>query len=163
MAWAEAGVRLDEADVVGGDAVEAVGVIDLAGVRRRRLCCGGLPERVGAAVVGDVDVVAGDAGAGAVGTGPGDREARGGRGCGERGDGARRRAGVDRVGDLRRGDRGVGVEDDARLGVERRAGGEASLGLDCVVDVAFAVGRIGVGREEAEERVRGRVEGIGVQ
>ena len=81
-----------------------------------------------------------------------------GRGRRECGDGARRRAGVDRVGDLRRGDRGVGVEDDARLGVERRAGGEAGLGLDRVVDIALAVGRIGVGRQEADERVRGRVE-----
>ena len=57
-----------------------------------------------------------------------------------------------------RGDRRVGVEDDARLGVDGRAGGQAGLGLDRVVDVAFAVGRIGVGRQEADERVRRRVE-----
>ena len=68
--------RLNKADVVGGDAVEAVGVADLAGVGRRGGCRVRLPERVGAAVVGDVDVVAGDAGAGAVGAGPGDGEAR---------------------------------------------------------------------------------------
>ena len=41
---------------------------------------------------------------------------------------------------------------------ERRAGGQAGLGLDRVVDVALAVGRIGVGRQEADERVRRRVE-----
>ena len=36
VAWAAGGRWLDEADVVGGDAVEAVGVVDLAGVGRRR-------------------------------------------------------------------------------------------------------------------------------
>ena len=52
---------LDEADVVGGDAVEAVGLIGLAGVGCGGLGCGGLPDCERAGVVGDVDGVAGDA------------------------------------------------------------------------------------------------------
>ena len=72
--------RLDEAEVVGGDAVEAIGLADLAGVGRRRRRGVRLPERVGAAVVRDVDVVIGDARAGAVAAGPGDGEAGRGRG-----------------------------------------------------------------------------------
>ena len=78
--------------------------------------------------------------------------------AGKAADGARGGRDVDRVDDLGRGDRRVGVEDDARLGVEGRAGGQAGLGLDREVNVAFAVGRIGVGRQEADERVRRRVE-----
>ncbi len=68
--------RLDAAERIGRDAVEGVGVAGLAGEcgrgrRRRRL-----PDRVRAAVVGDVDVVAGDARAGAVGARPAYREGR---------------------------------------------------------------------------------------
>src|SRR5262249_45454869 len=69
------------ADVVGGDAVEAIRVARLPGERGRGLDRLILPERKRAAVVGDVDVVEGDATPGAnatglaiVGAGPGDGE-----------------------------------------------------------------------------------------
>ena len=60
---------------VGGDAVEAVGVAVLAGVGRRRRRGGeGLPGREGAAVVGGVNLEAGDARAAGVRAGPAHRE-----------------------------------------------------------------------------------------
>ena len=131
---------------------------DLAGECCRGRGGVGLEQGEGAAVVRDIDVVIGDARACAVGAGPGDGEAWGCRGRGERGDGAGRCCGIDRVDDLRCGDGCVGVEDDARLGVKRRAGGESRLGLDRVIDVTLAVGRIRVGLQEPDERVGGRVE-----
>ena len=76
---------LDVAGVVGGHAVEAVGVADLAGEGGRGRGRVGLRRRERAAVVGVVDVVAGDArAAGVVLARPGDGEAGRGHGCRER-------------------------------------------------------------------------------
>ena len=57
--------KLDEAERIGRDAVERVRVARLAGERRRGRRRRRFPDRVGAALVRDIDVVAGDARAGA--------------------------------------------------------------------------------------------------
>ena len=133
---------------VGRDAVEGVGVAGLAGEcgrgrRRRRL-----PDRVRAASVGDIDVVAGDPRAGAVGARPAHREGRPRSGR-QRGHAATRRGDVDRVDDHGCIDRRVGVEDDRRLLIDRRSGRQARLGLDCVLNIALADAAAVVRRQEA--------------
>ena len=61
-------------------------------------------------------------------------------------------AGVDGVDDRGGVERRVGVEDDRRLLVDGRAGGQAGLGLDGVLDVAVADRQLLVlGVEEAVE------------
>src|SRR5262249_32065341 len=91
------GGGLDVADVVGGDAVEGVGVLVGAGVSRRGLGCRRLPARERAVVVGDVNGIGGDGGAASVvlaGPGHGDADRAEGR---QRRDAAGWRAGVDCV------------------------------------------------------------------
>ncbi len=61
VAWAAAGVSLHVAGIVGGHAEEAVVVAVDAGEHGGGAGGGRLPTGEGAAVVGDVDVVAGDA------------------------------------------------------------------------------------------------------
>jgi hypothetical protein len=118
------------ADVVLGDAVEGVAVAGLTGEGGGG---GGdvvLPEDIAAAVGGDVDVVAGDAGAaGVVGAGPLDEEVGTRARRRQRLHGAGRGAGVDgvegflgRVGAFGRVVRVDLVGGDRRLSVERRSG-----------------------------------------
>src|SRR5581483_2519199 len=150
--------RLDVADVVGGDAVEGVAVAGPAGVAGRSLPRGeALPEGEGAAVVRDVDGERREVGAAAVVAARpahGDvRRADGGQGR----DAARRPGGVERVEGGRRGEGRVGVEDDRRLVVDRRAAGQTGRRRHAVGEITLAV-VVGVidGEEAVAEAVGGQ-------
>ena len=150
--------RLDVADVVGGDAVEAVGVADLPREGRRGLASWRICQSVvGAAVVGDVDVVGRRCRSRrVVAPGPGHREA----GACSRWPATRRRCWSGGPASMvlvttAVFSGGVGVEDDRRLLVDGGAGGQAGVGLDGVLDVAVAIdGALALGVEEAVEDAR---------
>ncbi len=70
---------------------------------------------------------------------PGDRDAHQRSAGGQRGDAAGRRRGVYSVRGRIGSERGIGVEDDRGLLIDRRGIGQARFGLDCVLDEAVAV------------------------
>ena len=161
------GIRheLDVARIIRCNAIEGVAVADLAAIDRvdeRRIL---EPVAELAAVDRHED---GEAryrrAAFVVGAGPRHGELARVQRFGQRIDGAFGSHGVQRVEDLRRVDRLLGVEDDARLRVDDRAGRIGSLRPHGIGHEAFAAAARVVGRQEAGLRVqrlftRGRIDG----